>query len=219
MILKEFDLDLPEKDKDTRHDFRNDVRCIAAQYFSYFPEKLKTDGFWKILVECVEEEKKPELYLDVKTVKISFDYEGYSALNKHDKKATILDALYRGVMKVCIEEDWDQRIFEECRLKVIEDDYNFFWTFKKPKKNKERKLIATILCHHDIDKFTASLVITNLNGSLVYKTNLVEEVPNEFIFAYKLGDFKWISNDDIEFYNKAKQCSVRVNVSQKKTIK
>lgn len=218
MVLTEFDLDLPEKNKNSRHYFRNEVRCVAAQYFSHFPAKFKTDNFWKVLVECASHDDAPKLYMNVMTVKVNFNFDHYLNLTNVEKKKVVLDALHRGLTRVSEEKGWEQLTLEKCRSKVVESDYNYIWTFKKPKKNKSRNLLATIVCHHDIDKFTAVLTVTELDGQLVYQTNLVEELPNEFVFAYRLGDFKWTSNDEIEFYNKANMLSARVNVSDKSVV-
>jgi hypothetical protein len=215
MILKEFDLDLPEKDKNTRHAFRNDVRCIAAHYFSFFPKKFKTSGFWKVLVECVSEDKAPELYMDVKTVKVDFDFDNYLSLEKLDKKKAILDVLHRGVTKVSDEEGWDSSFLDVCKANVIESNYDYYWTYKKPKKNREKKLIAELLCHHDLDTFTATMQIRDLDGETIFEEIVVNEDPNEFVFAYKLGDFKWISNNEIELYNKSKKHVATINVETK----
>ncbi len=215
MILKELDLDLPSLDKDRRHDFRNEVRCIAAHYFSFLPKKFSVDNFWKILIECVDEEKESELYLNVKIVKIVFDYGSYLMLDKCNKKVAILEVLHQGVMKVCKEQNWDDSIFEECHERVVEADYCYRWIFGKPKQNRERKLVATVDCYHDIDKFVAKMIISDLEGNLVYECNLIEDVPNEFVFAHKLGDFKWTSNSELEFYNKAKQCTAKIDVNDR----
>ena len=205
MILKELDLDVPSIDNDRGYEFCNEVRCIAAHYYSYLPKKFETKGFWKLLVECIDSEKNSELYLNVKVVKIKFDYEHYQALDNQKKKIAILDALHRGVLKACKEEG-NQSIFQECFKKVVEDEFDFSWVFKKPKKNKSRKLIATVICSHDIDTFLLNVIVTDLDGKVVLEQEMLKEEPNEFIFVPLLGDFKWVSNEEIEFYDKSKQC-------------
>ena len=138
MILKELDLDIPSLDKDSRHDFRNEVRCIAAHYYSFLPKKYKTDNFWKILVECVDTEQDNKLYLGVKVVKIKFDYEHYLTLDNHNRKVVILDTLHKGVMKVSDEQEWNPTLFDTCFSKVVNDSYYYTWYFKKPKKNRTK---------------------------------------------------------------------------------
>ena len=212
MILKELDLDVPSLDNDRGYEFCNEVRSIAAHYYSYLPKKFETDGFWKLLVECVDSEGDSELYLNVKVVKIKFDYEYYQTLDNQKKKIAILDALHRGVMKACKEEGWDHSIFQECFNRVVEDEFDFSWVFKKPKKNKSRKLIATAICSHDIDAFFLTLLVADLNGKEVLEHEVLKEEPNEFIFVHLLGDFKWISNTKIEFYDKSQHCIASVDV-------
>ena len=86
MILRELDLDVPSIDNDRGYEFCNEVRSIAAHYYSYLPKKFETDGFWKLLVECVDSEGDSELYLNVKVVKIKFDYEHYQTLDNQKKE-------------------------------------------------------------------------------------------------------------------------------------
>ena len=217
MILKEFDLDLPEADKNTRHEFRNDVRCVAAHYFSFFPKKFKANGFWKVLVECVTNDGEPQIFMGVNVVKVSFNFEKYRIISKKEKKSAILNALHNGLLKVSSKEGWDVNWLNTCRDKVISEEFDYYWLLKKPKKNRERKLIAYIFCHHDMDKFSASIRVENLDGSIVYENILVNTDPNEFVFAYELGDFKWVSNDEIEYFNKSKIHVATIKVSENKT--
>ncbi|NKF49372.1 hypothetical protein G3R49_02095 [Shewanella sp. WXL01] len=218
MLLREFDLDLPEENKDLRHQFRNDVRCIAAQYFSFFPKKFKTNGFWKVLVECSSEEGLPHIYMKVMTVKVVFDFERYLLLDKIEKKKSILHALNIGLLKVSQGQGWDPLLLEDCFRNVVASAYDFHWVFKKTKKNPARKLVAQITCHHDLDEFTAKLCVSDLSGSLVFECLLVDEDPNEFAFAYKLGDFKWLSNQDIAFYNKQNDLVAKIDINAKMTM-
>ena len=98
MILKEIDLDLPNSDKHSRFSFRNEVRCIAAQYYGFIKKKISTDGFWKILVECIDNDNVddvPVTYLKVNTVKVSFNYKKYH-IKKQDRRFTHVPVLKHG---------------------------------------------------------------------------------------------------------------------------
>lgn len=215
MILRELDLDIPNLDEHRRYEFSNEVRSVAAHYYSYLPSKFKTNGFWKILIECVDEASTSDVYLKVKVVKVAFNYEMYRKLDKDRKKKTILDTLHEGVIKACEEEGWQQDTFQHCYEQVLNDEFYFSWLFKKPKKSKNRELVAEVSCLHDFDAFTMSLEVKNLDSEIIYTEEVFSTKPNEFVFVQLLGDFKWVSNEEIEFYDKSKNCIADIVISHK----
>jgi len=213
MILKEFDLDIPLFDKDKRHKFRTQIRCIASHYQRFLPKKFQTVDFWKILVECVKEESDTQnTYLGVRVVRVSFDYPSFEELDDSGKKILILNKLHTGVLKVAKHYGFDNAIFNHCYERVKLDNCINNWIWNKPKSNITRKLKAHITCSHDINKFTAKLFVLDKNGTLIREDIVFEDEPNEFVFANKLGTLKWITTNEVALYNKSKHCIYQTSV-------
>lgn len=205
MILKELDLDAPQLTKEARHCFRNEVRCVAAHYFSFLPSKFEVGAFWKILVECVAEEGPSKIYMDVMTVKVRFDFQQYEQQTPVNKKKMLLSVLHNAILQLAFEYNWNTSPFQHCFSSVEKDEFQYIWQLKRTKKSRDRKLSASIICHHDIDQFVATLIIQDSNAKELKREVIFTEVPNEFAFEGKLGDFKWLSNTEIEVCAKDKQ--------------
>lgn len=206
MLLKEFDLDIPSLEKNERHLFRSQVRCIAAHYQRHFPNRFHTPDFWKILVECSETESTEQnTYLGVRVVKVAFNYSEYKSQNTLERKIQILKTLHKGVLKVAEHFDFNDELFTTCFKSVVAQEYDNQWVWKKPKSNSSRTLKAQVLCLHDMEKFTAILQITDKNGKILHQNVAFKAEPDEFMFARKLGSLKWTSSNEIVLYDKAEQ--------------
>ena len=218
-ILKEFDLALPiigplsdEMWKEKRMNFSNEVRCICALYERLFPT-YKTDCSWKVLVRCVE---KPidqiKTVAGVTEVQISFNINTYNSLKPEDKKAMVLSVLQQGIERVIEVKGWKKEFFLRAYNGVIDAHYTNQWIMKKPKSSPNRQWKAYIYCEHDLTVFQATLYIENKNGELYSKTLLFREAPDEFAFAQRLGEIKWVSNHEVIFYNQRKDHFWKMNI-------
>jgi hypothetical protein len=203
-LLREFDLDLPD-DLGKRARFRNETRCVTALFERVFG-KFKTEKYWKVLVECVREVKLEQYknLLGVCVVQIPFSSEGFFDLNDHEKKDVALELLRNGVEKLINLTQWDKTPFDEAFDSVKRLEIMNVWTWKKPLKSPSKKLIAQVICKHEVTNFSISIVIRNIHGHHIMANNIIYETPNEFSYSSHLGELIWVSDTEIVLINKDK---------------
>jgi hypothetical protein len=203
MRLKEFDLDLPNADRDTRNGFRLRTRCVSSLYERVFPG-LDVDGGWKVLIECVERVSRDESrnLLGVFTLQVPFDYDSFAQAEATAQKALVLDALHKGVLRIADSHRWPLEPFEIARESVVAAGYANEWRWPEPKWNRQRSYCAFLGCHHDVDRFSAWLVVQDRNHTAVQRVLIISELPDEFFFAPKMGKLKWTSNDRVALFAK-----------------
>ncbi|WBW95929.1 hypothetical protein [Oceanirhabdus sp. W0125-5] len=203
MILREFDLDIPNiGDKNKRVKFRDEIRCIASMYERYF-SKFKTKNCWKILIECVDmvtNEKVRDL-LGAYTIQVKFNIDEYFKLSNTQKKKIVLECLKEGIDKVCDEMKWEKSPFEEAYNKIIENNYENNWTWKKPVRNPTKEYKAEVFCEHHVDVFNISIIIKNYKGEELIRKMVKDERPNEFSYVWHFGELKWISDNEVVLIN------------------
>ncbi|WP_137791956.1 hypothetical protein [Bacillus sp. E(2018)] len=232
LILKDIDLDLPYKEnnafigelidkkaiqkkdairldyeknwKDTRMNFRDEIRCIADLYLRYLG-RFQTKKTKKITINCVESINDEIQNCDGFTeVEVEFDFRSYTEYEKEEKKKFILEKLYEGVLKAGEAYKWERSILKQAYKSVIESNYynEYVW---KQKISPSRKYTAEIFCQHEIDTYAVTLNIKARNtGELVKSELLIVERPNEFSFVQNLGVLKWKSNTEVILFNKSK---------------
>ncbi|TRX57959.1 hypothetical protein [Thalassomonas sp. M1454] len=213
MLLKEFDLDIPSLDKVERFDFANQIRCISSHYERYFHKRFHTPNFWKILVECHDEESDEQnTYLGVRVVKVRFDYEKYLNSSESERKKQALASLHYGALKVAQHFDFDLELFNFCNDSVVSDEYENQWIWKKPKSNKPRTHKVQVLCQHEMKSFVAELQVLNKSGDVVSRETAFISEPNEFAFAANFGELKWLSENQAAFYSKSRNLLASISI-------
>lgn len=214
MILREFDLSLADcvsvswwnDINDSRYvawwkkrkKFNSEIRSTMSLVEKYM-SKFNTGDIWKILVECSESpnDKNFSTLLGVLRPQVYFNYDLFSSLYKHQKKETALELLKEGVEIVVQKMDWDITPFNDAFKKVIENDYINEWTWEKKISNE--KYTAEIQVLHDVEDVTFfSIFRDKKTREILSKQVLLKDIPNEFSFMYKLGDLKWVSENEIE---------------------
>jgi hypothetical protein len=192
--------------------FNLETRSITAMYERLFG-RLKTNDCMKISVKCVNEITQEGIinYLGVCTVQIQFNHNEFIKKTNYEKKVESLELLFKGIEKVVKLKGWDIKPFLEIKEKIIESNYVNVWRFKKPIKSPNKKSIAEVLCEHDVDKMTISLIIKDIKGNIIIQKSLNEE-PHELAYAYHLGKAIWISDKDACLVNKNGDTVLSINI-------
>lgn len=240
-ILSEFDLDLPYKEnewairqimidnkcdydsaikfhyenywKQKRNTFRLETRCITALY-ERFLGKFITNGCWKVLIECVESISNSHHrdLLGVFTIEILFNIDDYFNASDSDKKRIALEALKIGVDKIILELGWERERFDEAYYKIIENNFDNQWIWKRPIKSPDKRYIAEVFCRHGMYSFDISIIIKTHNGEKYKCERIITEKPDEFYFMEYLGRLKWISSNEVELKSKGGEKSWIVKI-------
>lgn len=205
MRLKEFDLDLPDAERWTRHAFRHQSRCVTALYERCFSGGV-VDSAWKVLVECVASVDRSNMRdLDgVFVIQAAMNMAELEQAQGVARKAMFLEILHRGVIDVASARGWPVEPFEAARQGVLERQYVNEWTSKRARSSPDRKHRAFLCCAHEMEHFRSWLVIRR-KGQEVARVLAVDEPPSEFAFVQKLGKLAWSSNQRVELLDRKGQ--------------
>jgi hypothetical protein len=204
MKLKEFDLDLPRLDRESRKNFRWQTRCVAALYSRCFPG-LDVSGAWKVLVACVDrvDVSGVQDQLGVFTQEVELDYPAFLGAAPLHRKELATEVLHKGALRVAQAQGWSSSPFEAAYRQVVELHYVNEWTWPKPRSSPNRKRRAFLSCLHEAEYFRAWLVVVDKDGTDIERVLAIDEPPNEFIFVPKMGEVKWTSDEHVVLLDKS----------------
>lgn len=204
MLLKDFDWDFPLEEMASRSRLGFETRYIMALYRRCFP-KLKVDGGWKVLVECVPCVTRPKAILGgggVFMIETQFDLATYQASDTAHRKRIALETLQKSVLAVAAAFGWPAEPFEAAYKGVIERNYVNEWTWpKSPKSSPDRKHKAYVQCLHEHDGFYAWIVVEDKKGNKIGKEFAFKALPDELCFMNKLEKLEWSSNERVVLFD------------------
>lgn len=207
MRLEEFDLDLPLAPRPKRISFRRRTRCVSALFERAFPAASVDAPGWKVLVECVPTVRRAgyrnlEGALTLEVVANSTAFESESDLNQ---KKLALDWLVSGALELARQLGWSPEPFLEAAREVKRLEYKNERWLERAKWSPSRKLRADVWCVHEPSQFRAWLVVMDADGGEVVRELVVDDIPDEFIFAPVLGSVRWDSNTRVSLLNKKRE--------------
>jgi hypothetical protein len=214
VLLKEFDFDLPEY-PEKRKLFRLQTRCITSLFERLF-EKYKTEGCWKILIECVEKIVKVDYrdLLGVYTIQIQFSPESFFSLSNFEKKQQTLELLMKGIESLVLQTGWDIMPFEHANQACKDLNLTNEWLWKKPVISPSKKFMAEVMAEHELEFCHINVIIRDRKKNEILREKIISEVPHEFAFARHLGHLSWVSENEVILQNQNKDRIWRVNIRQ-----
>lgn len=199
-MIKEFDLDAPQMDKEKRLQFRNETRCVTALFERCYELSKETGKPWKILVEVVDEDARTGYkdLLGVLTTQVEGDIENFLNLKNAEKKPKTLELLMKGIGQVAKALSLDMAPFEKAAAEVKRLGFLNEWVWRSDIPNRSKTMSAEILVSHEVEAATLSARIRNGVGNVVGIFPLVSDQPNEFIFDEYFGSVSWLDDQTIE---------------------
>jgi hypothetical protein len=213
------------RDLKTRQRLSMESRCILANFERHLSKYDNLQGIKKLNVEIVKNglQAKPVILLGCLQIQISFNLKSYFNAENLDKKKMILEMLWQGILIAVKTFKWDISPFQDAKDAVIDSNYTYHWTWKRPKLNPSKQYKAEIFCEHEIDYFRISLVIRTDTGDIIRNIHLIDEKPSEFIFVKYFGILEWKSENEISFVSRDKTIvwtyNIDKNTLDKKTSK
>ena len=197
--LKEIGIESHGLDRGLAYQFRLQTRHVSALVERLLP-KVQTPNYWKVLIICCE--KKPErdrnlaVIGGVMDVYIPCDIASYFKLNDQQKKEFAFQAIAKG-LELASEhtgiggEEFKQAL-EASRSLVNE------WSWpKSPCSSPDRKWKAQLWCSHELEKFTAHLMVLDKQKNEVARVFVFEAQPSEFQFVPRMHAPEWLSATEI----------------------
>lgn len=198
--------------KEKFFEFRLQTRCIAALYERSF-NAYKNNKCWKIVINCVlNVDREPNSVNGIYLVQVKFNIEDFFGLDDFEKKRKTLDIITKGVSQIVQKEGWDKTVFDDAHNKVLAENYENRWIWKKQKSNPGRQYIAKVLCEHGLYSCNISLIIEDKRGQVIKQEIVIREKPDEWAFSKYFGDLMWISNNEVRLISKKKDYEFKLNI-------
>ena len=179
--------------KSKRRQFQLMSRCMTSMIERLIPSNLKTRGFWKIIIECVDTKNRPiGIYLPgILFVQVLFDGDGFFDLDNCEKKAYIIDKVMEAT-ECLTDNGFDEvEILKSICDEIIRLDYVNEWFYGKFYYNCDKSV--GIKVSHEVDKARIYMVFKDKEKRVLKERLLVETEPDEWAYCKYLGKLKWIS--------------------------
>ena len=224
-ILKAFDLYYFDENGHFQQ-FNNETRCITGLFENLFP-CYKNEHFKKINItfyskEYIEKSERPFLHLGKPLsndgfgeIEMILDINEYLNSDVKTKKKLALGYLKMGLEPFIEQYNLERELFINTFTKVKELNYTNEGIWKKTKLNPSKELRAKILLQHDIDQFTATMIIEDRKKNEIIRQELFKETPSEFIFGYNFGDIVWNNNREVALKNQLGNREWKVTIQYK----
>lgn len=204
MILREFDF-FSDGNREVTTNLRRQTRFICSLYERCFPEKLQTDGVWKLETRIVSKSLLEQSVWVVGGVAV-VEVEGNPAelleiLPAAKRHRLFLNLLRGAALRACEAMNWSKQPFMDAYECVLEKEFRNEWIWKGRKWSPNRKHRAEIRCEHRMDSAQLRLQVRDRNDE-VRELSTIETLPSEFAFVPYLGELKWIPDDRLRWLSK-----------------
>jgi hypothetical protein len=211
-VLKEFGLKT-DGDPARQRAFLLQTRSVTALYERLFP-KFKTQSCWKVLVNCVNANTRPQYrdLLGVYEIDVEADVPSFFRLSDAQKKAWTFEHLQQGIERLCQQTGWVEEPFTTAWAKVRELELRNVWRWRVARSPSGQKL-AEVWIDHDVQACLISLVVRSHTGHEVSRHELITELPDEWAFSPHLGSVIWATDSRVILTSKNRERSWQVDLS------
>lgn len=188
-------------------------RSVCAHFERHF-KTIDTENIYRVIVKLSDNDDrdgKIEESSSVLKYYKNFDFIGFYKLNELARKKVLLDTLFDSLIELCDMFDWSKSGFSEAYEIVVKENFFNNYNFKR-KMNRNRKLVAEIICNHGPAKFDCNLLVKTKEGKELFTKLLFSEEPDEFLFNSLLGDIKWIDNETLAVLKKDRSEVERIQI-------
>lgn len=186
-----------------RRRFTLETRCVSSMFLRLLG-KIKTEDCSKVLINCVDEKAREGISncMGIYTVEYFIDYNKFFLKTDYEKKVITLNIIKESINKIVSAKGWNFDPFQEVFEKIIELEYNNFWTFGKRVKNPNKNHSAEIYLEHKVKDIEIYINIRDKKGELIKKELILTELPHEFSYVRHLGKLTWVSENEVQLTNK-----------------
>ena len=199
MYLREISLTAERPVSEEQIKVENMSRVVCALLAKSMRRKVKTRGFWKIMLEFNQSSPNEKTYIvsGVLSIPTVFSADRFLALPLKERQSQMLRLVCDGLKRLDADKlesldrnSWHE-IVDEATQYVLESQFRNTIRGRKRFKNEDGSKAAFIECEQDMDRARFYLVIKEKRR--VSRRILVgEEVPEEFIFQCFFGTIEWL---------------------------
>ena len=203
--LRDIDFQASPGHAQTR-EFNASTHCVVSAYLHALG-KVEGNGTWKIVVVAYgEPEKLCEAVggvgvdlLGVRCVNMLFDYGGYWAADKQQRKRMLLDRLHESVLLVCETVGISSAPFARAYETVLANGIRHERLWGRLKLNRQRTRRASIWYEFDADKIEVFAVAGEASSSgWTIKRKLFDCPPDDWYLYDALGRSRWVDEHTFE---------------------
>lgn len=198
-ILKEIGIGSRGLDRDLDYQLRLEARHISALVERNLP-RTQTPNFWKVLILCCEKMPARDRNFVVIGGVMDFylicDIAKYFALNVRQKKEFVFHAIATALEDASAHTGIGIKEFKQA-LEASRSLVNEYPWPKSPPSSPDRKWKAQLWCVHDLEKFTAHLVVLDKQKNEVARDFVFEAPPSEFQFVPLMHAPEWLSATEV----------------------
>lgn len=186
-----------------RRRFTLETRCISSMVLRLMG-KIKTENCSKVLINCVDEKAKEGISdsMGIYTLEHLLDYNTFFLKSDYEKKVITFNIIRESVNKIVSDKAWDFAPFQVVFDKIVELDYDNFWTWGKKVKSPDKIHVAEVYLEHKVKDIDIYIYIRNKKDEIIEKKLIITELPHEFSYARHLGKLTWVSENEVQLNNK-----------------
>lgn len=141
----------------------------------------------------------PEKALDIQ---VTFDDIKYATLNEMEVNDYFIELINAGLAKANKVFEIPAKEIDLCMKEFVKGGYKNQWLHQK-KANKERGLLAVLMCELTTEEFVLTLSVSKGNENLITKV-LLKSLPSEIAFKHRFKDITWAEDNLIitDFQNR-----------------
>ncbi len=197
-ILRDLTISVPLEFPNDRA-FNLSTNCVGS-LFLHTLGRLDNASLKKIIVElCERASPRIDRMIDVCLAQEQYDFERHYRSSIVDRKRMLLDALFRGLLRVCDEYELSKSRFVETYQVLKDGDLQFHCELRKPISSPNRRRKAQLGYTHEMD-FAAvwARVWEKGREDTVAEHEFVRTDPHELRFVPMLGKLRWLDNETLQ---------------------
>ena len=182
---------------------------------------IKLKGVRKIHIKLINKDDEFKAYdtqngLQIISLYMPFDFSHYQSQEKINRRAYLLDTLYKAIENMCSELNYDFQPFQHAYEKVKELDYQNAYIHGKLKTAPDRKHKAGVHIRVEEEHAIISALVQDSEGNETARIELLRTLPH-YMFIYKfIHQTKWLDKDHFQISDKSGQVVFEINVPEKK---
>lgn len=188
-----------------RRQFQLMTRCMTSMIERIMP-RIVTKGFWKILIECVEQPASSKIVnrLGVCCVQVPFEIDLFWEMSSLEKRVYTIKKIREALVIIAQNDCFDVTVIANACDEVVNLNYINEWYWKKPVKSKH--LTVQVKVSHEVESCNICLVFTDYAQNVSKEEFVVSDLPDEWAYSKYLGTLEWVSDRTAKLTTKSNEC-------------
>lgn len=199
----------------THYSKENEVTMEAMHLCDLFLKllgKYKTPVTKKIVIVLIEKDVEslngfkiykhiPYKPYDIIEYYCDFSFDDYFQMSDDKKKKLIWELLYKSVLHIGKELNWDTRVVKLAYLKGLELNLTNHSFLCQQKKSPDKKYLIDVEAHFDIDRIVVDYKLFDVNGVVVKNGEVLNLGASWGYYHLPYATFKWDDDNSFSLVN------------------